>query len=101
MKKIYVCSKYRGDTETNIKNAKLYCREIVLSGNLPIAPHIYFTQFLNDENDKERNIAFEINKKLILDCDELWVFGNELSQGMKTEIDFSTKNKIKIIYKNY
>ena len=55
MKKIYVCSRLQGDTEINIENAKRYCEYVVKQcGAIPIAPHIYFTQFLDDNIDEER-----------------------------------------------
>lgn len=38
MKKVYICSPYRGDTETNVENARKYCRAAVELSCLPIAP---------------------------------------------------------------
>ena len=48
MKKIFICSPLRGNIEENIRKAKGYSREVVLAGHIPITPHIYFTQFLNE-----------------------------------------------------
>lgn len=47
---IYICSPYFGDTKTNVENAKRYSRFAVDKHYLPIAPHIYFTQFMDDSN---------------------------------------------------
>ena len=33
-------------------------------------------------------------------CDELWVFGDRISEGMKTEIDVAKKRRQKIRYFN-
>ena len=49
MKKIYICSPLSGDYEKNIENAKRYSRYVVLKGLIPVTPHIYFTQFLDDK----------------------------------------------------
>ena len=46
MKMTYICSPCRGDYEKNIIKAQEYCREAFLEGLLPIAPHVYFTQFM-------------------------------------------------------
>mgnify|MGYP002773800373 CR=1 FL=1 len=72
---VYICSPYSGDTERNIKNAKRYSRFAVDKHYLPIAPHIYFTQFM-----------------------ELWVFGENISAGMKAEIDRAKRKHMRIRY---
>ena len=51
---VYVCSPLRGDTEKNIKNAKSYCRFTYEKGFIPYAPHLFFTQFMNDDDENER-----------------------------------------------
>ena len=51
---IFVCSPYRGDTETNTQNARRYCRLVVEQGGIPFAPHLLFTQFLNEDKAAER-----------------------------------------------
>ena len=48
MKKVYVSSQLRGNVQSNISKAQWYARFVAERGNLPIAPHIYFTQFLRD-----------------------------------------------------
>ena len=58
---VYICSKLRGNIEENQEKAKQYCRQVVDEGNLPIAPHIYFTQFMDDSNVEDRIKALEMN----------------------------------------
>ena len=42
MKKIYVCSRYAGETDENVKKAREYCGFVAkICGAIPIAPHIY------------------------------------------------------------
>ena len=48
---VYICSPLAGDMVKNQENARTYCRFAVEAGCVPIAPHIYFTQFMND-NDR-------------------------------------------------
>ena len=86
MKKIFICSPLRGNVESNIIKARRYCREEVLKGNIPIAPHIYFTQFLDENNSEERELGIQLGIELLKQCDELHVYGSVISEGMQKEI---------------
>ncbi|HCC60019.1 MAG: DUF4406 domain-containing protein [Candidatus Staskawiczbacteria bacterium RIFOXYC1_FULL_37_43] len=97
-KKIYICSPLSGNIEENIEKAKEHCRDVSLKGFLPIASHIYFTQFLDDNNSEERDIGMEMGLELLKLCDEVWVFGDKISEGMKKEIQFAKKLNIEIKY---
>ena len=99
MKKIYVCSKLRGDIEKNIGKAEVYCKFVISKGHIPYAPHIYFTHFINDNIPEERKIGIKFGIEWLKECDEIWVFDSDISDGMKKEIDFAKRNKISIILK--
>jgi len=93
---VYVCSPLRGDIKRNINKAKGYSRFVYAEGCIPLAPHIMFTQFLDDEDEDERKAGIEMGLKLLSVCDEIWVFGEKLSEGMNTEIEIAKKLGIKI-----
>lgn len=59
-KLVYICSPCRGDIEKNIEKAQRYCHEAVELWDdvIPIAPHVYFTQFLDDTKQEERAAAW-------------------------------------------
>ena len=95
---VYICSPYAGDTNHNIENARKYSRYAVDSACIPITPHIYFTQFMDDCDPKERKTALFMNSVLLSKCDELWVFGDTYSDGMKREIKWAKHRKIHIRY---
>jgi hypothetical protein len=76
---IFVCSPYRGDIETNTELARRYCRHVVDKGFIPIAPHLLFPQFMDDNNSEERELAIEMNLGILQRCSELWVFGRSPS----------------------
>jgi len=84
---VYICSPLSGDVERNQANARKYCRYAVDTGCIPIAPHIYFTQFMSDDTEKERNLAMFMDIVLLSKCAELWVFGEMVSRGMAMEIE--------------
>ena len=96
MKKIFICSPLGDNVKENIEKAKEYSREVVLAGHIPIAPHIYFTQFLDDNNSQEREIGMEMGRKLLEICDEIWIYG-EPTEGMLQEIKQFKGKKVKKI----
>lgn len=95
-KKIFVCSPYRPTSNTeacrkdelaaNINRAKTACRILTTLGFLPMAPHLYFTQFLKDGDEKERSTGMKLGMCWLEEADELWVFGDTVSEGMAAEI---------------
>lgn len=96
---VYVCSPYRGDVEKNIDAARKYSRFTFEKKNIPITPHLLYPQFLNDNDLFERNIAIhKINYVLIGLCKEMWVFGDEITEGMQREILVAQKRKKPIRY---
>ena len=97
-KKIFVCSPYRGDTEQNTKNARNYCLRVIGEGHLPFAPHLIYPQFLDDDIESQRNAGIEAGKAFMLDCDEVWVFGDKITSGMRHEISFAMENDIKVVF---
>ena len=84
---IYVCSPLSGDIAANQENARRYCRFAVDSGYIPLAPHLYFPQFMDDGNRAERDLALFMDIVLLSRCDQLWVFGERISKGMSMEIE--------------
>ena len=62
---IFICSPYRGDVETNIQNARRYCRFAIEQGGIPFAPHLLFTQFLNDDDPMERRVGLCLGVEML------------------------------------
>ena len=95
-KKIFICSPYqptandppcrKAQLEANIQRAKTACRILATMGVLPLAPHLYFTQFLKDEEKKERETGMKLGLHWLEEADELWVSGDTVSEGMTVEI---------------
>ena len=90
MKKVFICSALRGDIHGNIEKANEYCRWAMLThGALPIAPHAYFTRFLDDNSPAERELGITAGLELLTGCDELWYFGDRVTEGMAREINMA------------
>lgn len=91
---VYICSPLSGDIDANQEAARRYCRYAVDSGYVPIAPHLLFPQFMDDNDKKERDLAIFMDIVLLTKCAELWVFGETISNGMSIEIEKAKrKNK--------
>lgn len=98
MKLVFVCSPYRGDVEINTLRAKRYCRFVYTEGAVPFAPHLHNPQFLNDFIPEEREIGINMGVEVLKRCDELWLFGDLLTEGMELELVYAIKNNIAVRY---
>ncbi|MFS0003195.1 hypothetical protein ACL1FZ_10500 [Corynebacterium striatum] len=54
---IYICSPYSGDTEANVELVRQFCGFAVSSGKIPFAPHLLFSQFMDDVDSDQRELA--------------------------------------------
>lgn len=95
--RVYICSPYRGDIQGNTDFTRAMCRRAYQNGYEPIAPHLYYPQWLDDENPAERQYGMNRGLELIAMCDELWVCGETVSSGMRAEIDRAKELGVKIM----
>lgn len=92
MEKVYIISRCRAFTERgrefNRKVARYFCRKVVLEGKQPIAPHLYYPQFLDDRDEYERWIGTQVGLKELREADEflLILIDGKISDGMSAEI---------------
>jgi len=87
MKKVFVCSPYRGDIEKNKKRAVIAARILTEYGYMPVVPHLYFPQFFNDKNEVERARAIDLGIELLKECQLMWILGPTITEGMQQEIE--------------
>jgi hypothetical protein len=67
-------------------------------GCVPFAPHLFFTQFLNDKNPNDRALGIDSGKAFMKVCDRVWVFDqNGISKGMEHEIEYAKSIKKPIV----
>ena len=65
---VYICSPFSGDIEKNVAAARAYSRFAVEQGYIPIAPHLLFPQFLNDSDQKERELGLFFGNAIMSKC---------------------------------
>lgn len=101
---VYICSPYAGDIDFNVSEARRYSRFAVDSGYIPVAPHLLFPQFLNDDNPHERQLGLLFGNVLMSKCAEVWVFAENfcgskyISNGMNAEIKRAKSKGYRIRY---
>lgn len=94
--RVYICSPYSGNTQSNTTKARLYCRLAYDQGFVPIAPHLYYPQFLDDNIKAERAEGLRLALESLTQAKELWVFGLKISKGMENEIRRAEELKMPI-----
>ncbi len=66
---VYICSPYAGDIAKNVKNARKYSRFAFEQNTIPLAAHLLFPQFMDDENPAERDLwMMQIRQSVKLQC---------------------------------
>ena len=96
-KMVFICSRYRGDVHLNILTAKYLCMAAAKQGLVPVAPHLLYPQFLNDEDEMERATGMSCGMLLLARCDEMWVYAHAgISGGMLAEIEQAARRDIPI-----
>ena len=86
-RRIFICSRYVGDIERNVKTALALCRMAVEAGYAPFAPHLLYTRFLDDDDPVQRDLGISLGLHFMEACDEVWVYiGDGISDGMQREI---------------
>lgn len=90
---VYVCSPLSGNVEANTERARAFCRFALEQGQIPLAPHLLFPQFMDDDDAAERELAIFMDVVLLGKCSELWVLGETVSAGMQAEIDVAKKRR--------
>ena len=95
---VYICSPFSGKVKKNKRKARRYCRFALEQHTIPFAPHLLFPQFMDDNSSEERQLAMFMNMIMLGHCEELWVFGDRISAGMKQEIRKAERKRIKIRY---
>ena len=80
---IYISHPYSSNPQRSRAEVTFLAHRLALSGHLPLAPQIYFPEFLEEKN--ERDLVLRLCLKLVALTDELHVYGF-LSEGVRLEI---------------
>ena len=101
MKKVFICSPYRGNIEKNVADAQSHARFVAFCRYCPVVPHLMFPQFLKDSKPEERILGITLGVELMKSCDEIWIFGSIITEGMAYELEQAKKLGIPVrLYSN-
>lgn len=84
---VYICSPYRGEVNRNKKYARELTARAIDKGYVPITPHLYITECLDDDCPKQRAQGLTAGLRLLKACSVVIVgkrYG--ISDGMEREI---------------
>lgn len=95
---VFICSPFAGDIAGNTLKAIRYMRFAVARGAIPFAPHLLYPQVFDEADSEEREIGLSLGVTWLQRCDELWVFGQHISDGMAREISRAMRITIPIRY---
>jgi hypothetical protein len=83
--RVYVCHPFADAPAKNVVCVRRICRLLVEQDLLPIAPHLYLPQFIDETTEREHAIALCL--ELVELADELRVYGGRVTSGMRREIE--------------
>lgn len=93
---VYICSPYSGDVVGNTEKARRYSRFAVDKGAIPLTAYLLLPQFMSEKT--ERDLALFMDMVLMSKCEEVWVFGKDITSGMAAEIAKAKKKNMTIRY---
>jgi hypothetical protein len=101
---VYIAHPISGDVEGNVSKILEIIKSInLLNPNIiPFAPYIADVLALNDSIPEQREKGIQ-NNLFVLESgcvNELWVYGTEITEGVKREIEIATKHDIEVVFKN-
>ena len=97
----FICHRWHGDPKYETQT-KLICSELALhSSIIPISTALLFNGFLDDNDEKQRQVGITCGLSILKNCDILFLYAKDgISEGMKREIEFASKRHIPIEVKH-
>lgn len=103
MKVVYIAHPIGGDLLNNINKVIAICREVNLSEPdiIPFVPYLSDLYALDDSKPEERERGLKNGLSLLKKgfIDEIWLYGDRISNGMRAEIKVCLEVGIKVICK--
>lgn len=84
---VYICAPYDGKDTRSLEKIWNYCMFAKEHRYMPVAPYLYYPQFMNDFDERESRIMNQFARCDIRHCEEVWVFGKEITSEMEKILD--------------
>ena len=94
--KAYICSPLRADTINDVRKNMLTAKAYMLYaleaiGIYAYAPHAYLPIILSDDDSNQRQLALQFGTCLLAQSNLLYVCGDRITEGMKSEIIYAAR----------
>jgi hypothetical protein len=97
-RRVYVCHPFSDNPEVNIGKVKAICRALTEEGVVPIAPHLFVPQFLDEQTERDK--ALKLCLELVELSDEMRVYGGKVTEGMRRELEYADERNMPIAFMN-
>ena len=99
---VFVASPYRAATIGGMIDNTIFALEFMAglwdkTNEVGIAPHCYFPQFLDEDDEYQRNLGIAAGLEIMKICKRMYVVGPTISDGMQVEIDAANKLGLEIV----
>jgi hypothetical protein len=85
MKVVYIAHPLSGDWEGNTASARRFAERAARTGRAPVAPYLTLDGLLHEPDDRALGLAIDL--AMIPHCDELWLCGPRVTEGMRIEME--------------
>jgi hypothetical protein len=97
MRVIYLAHPVSGDVSANLARARRWLRWVYDNFDVAVvADWILTCEVLDDANPAHRAHGLAMDRALVEICDEFWMVGGRVSNGMKTEVDVALTAKVAV-----
>ena len=86
-RKIYICAPITDDLDESIRKVKRYAEYVLKCGMAPVIPHFYYL-CMGQIGKKELDTIRSACTGLLWYSDEVWIFGDEVTDNMERELQF-------------
>jgi hypothetical protein len=84
--RVYIAHQLRGDWDGNIRRAREFAYAAMRRGVMPVLPYVLLDGMLDDDVPEEREHGIRLDILQLLACDEFWLCGPRVSEGMQAEL---------------
>jgi hypothetical protein len=95
-RRVYVCHPFSDNPEVNIGKVRVICRALAEESVVPIAPHLFVPQLLDEETERDK--ALKLCLELIELSDEVRVYGGKVTEGMRREMEHADEKRVPIAF---
>jgi hypothetical protein len=100
MKRVFLISPLRGEYEQNLAFAKRCAIECLVRNENPFAPHLYFTQFLDDNDPKDRQLGMTAGREWMIACAAAVCYVDRgVSSGMRGDLHYALQLALPIEFR--